>query len=235
MKGRAAKKPRRGAAAPDRQLGKTGRAFLAWLATREDNIKASGDRKRIKELNQKGVPWEPRRFYDETGWAKPKNVGATLLGVLNRLEKSPGKKGKPRHLVKAWDTLGNTGKERRISHVKLTPTGRETAEYELEHGKTPRQVNEAFWREVERKDELQRLRAKKEKMLDGFDELKSEMYEHDFCDPDIVQEVEDDIADVLERIVTLALLLDQPLTEDERSAVSLETPLYPLIKMPLAS
>ena len=157
-----------------------------------------------------------------------KRRSALSKQLVKATQKSPGEKGKKRHLVKAWDTLGGTGKQRLISHVKLTPAGRETAEYEREHGETPRQVRDAFRIKLNRKVELRELRTEKEVMLNALDDMESYMHEHDGYNVEVIHEDEADIADVLadvlERIVTLALLLDEPLTEDELSSISLEAP-----------
>ncbi len=132
----------RGETARDAGLSKPQRKLLVWLLQQEEAIKASGDKSKLKELNQKGIPWSAKRFYDDVyGKALSHNQRRSISRTLKGLEDSD-KKGNPRRLVMRYDTTGGVGQKSRTSHVKLTPEGRHAAHFEREHGRTKRQIFE---------------------------------------------------------------------------------------------
>jgi hypothetical protein len=139
------KSKKRKATACDTGLSEKQRRLLLWLLAQEEVIKDSGDKKRIVELNQKGIPWNSKRFYDDAyGQAMPQGQGSIISDTLKALEDS-GKKKDPRRLVERYDAAGGVGKKSRTSHVKLTPEGRHAAHFEREHGMTRRQHSRREW------------------------------------------------------------------------------------------
>lgn len=124
--------PKRGSAAPDRQLSKLQRRMLVWIFSNTADLQGYrkyGDRlmvtgcngsvdakRHIKMLSQKGAAWSAKRFY---GDAPTKTQTVSLSKALHRLE--------TRGLVVLFDASGGTGNKSRTTHVKLTRAGEEAA------------------------------------------------------------------------------------------------------------
>lgn len=126
---------KRGKAKCGSQLSRLQRQILVWLYKHETDLDAmlwdvvDGNQGKLKELNQKGVPWSAKRFYDD---APSSSQERALSRSLSKL--------KARGLVIGFDTAGGLGVKPRTSHVKLTHSGREAASFEFEHGQTERQL-----------------------------------------------------------------------------------------------
>jgi DNA-binding MarR family transcriptional regulator len=211
---------KRKATARDTGLSKRQRPLLLWLLKQEEAIKDSGDKKRIVELNKKGIPWSPKRFYDDTyGQAMPQGQGSTVSRTLKELEDS-GKKETPRRLVERYDSAGGVGKKPRTSHVKLTPEGRLAANFEREHGMTRRQHS--------RRERMSRQLEHYRYCLDEFQNAGK--WAHEEFGPAEVRDPWDweytiDVGSraferayrkLIKEIGKLTSALDLPLTEEER-------------------
>ena len=142
-------KKKRGDADNDRQLSTLQRRILVWIHKLELVYKDFQlEKNRLRELNQKGIPWSAKSFYNA---APTRSQEATLSGALRRLEK--------RGLVILYDSAGGLGEKPRTKHVRLTKAGAEVARFEREHGLTYRQLAD-LKRSEEKRRELWQLRRK---------------------------------------------------------------------------
>lgn len=112
---------KRGKADPDKQLSEQQVKLLEWLLSQEEEIKASGDIEKERNLYDRGVKWSPKRFISDTSPDKEwrRGISSTISTTLSRLA--------ARGLVKLRDSTFGRGKRRRTSHVKLTDEGRDVA------------------------------------------------------------------------------------------------------------
>lgn len=203
-------------------LSSTQRKLLLWLLQQEETIKASGDANKIKGLNQKGVPWSAKRFYDDAhGQAMPKGQGQSISRTLKALEDS-GRKDTPRHLIERYDTTGGTGAKGRTSHIRLTPEGRHAANFEREHGMTRRQIFEKHKRD-NMHGYLEHFRESKREFQEAIAQEKlglgpvsvNHPWEPDYTVSSDSAAFDRLFDDIIKSIYGLTVKLDLPRTPDE--------------------
>ena len=100
----------RGAASRDRQLSKLQKTLLLWLAKRESEILINGKENEVLILKRKGIPWKPKKFYEEHSIKKQ-----SVSRMLTELE--------GRNLVVKFDSSKGDGLKPRTSHVRITDSG----------------------------------------------------------------------------------------------------------------
>ena len=103
----------RGRSARDKQLGRVQRVILRWLLASEYRIQKTGSESERRTLDRYGVPW--RKVHE--------SIGERPSAVSEALRPKSGRGLERRGLVELVRTDG----DRRVTHARLTSSGRRAA------------------------------------------------------------------------------------------------------------